>query len=175
MGNPARGGRKVSAVNASDGFEEKIINNVETHGCHINFVFDPKGNDPSFAYSVGFEATVGQPEVIVFGLSYEITTPMINIVLRLCQDGLALEDWTQIDGLLDGHRCFARDVISEFIVPDYFNSAIWYHRRRTGEPLRRACQIVWPGAVNGLFPWDEGCDAGVSYLQPALWTRRLNA
>lgn len=165
----------MSAVTASNDFERKIIDNVAAHGCHINFVFDPEGDEPSFAYSVGFEHTVGKPEVIVFGLPNEIIQPMINIILRLCKEGLVMNDWTQVDGLLDGHRCFARNVIPEFIVPEYFNSAIWYHRSRTGEQLSRAVQIVWPGAVDGLFPWDEACDAGVRDWQPALWTRNLNS
>jgi len=156
-------------------FEQKILKNVSDHGCHINFVFDPEGDKPSFAYSVGFEETVGQPEVIVFGLPNEIMQSMINITMSLCREGLVLQDMTQIDGLLEGFACFARDVIPEQIVPDYFNSAIWYHRARTGEPLSRAVQIVWPGAVDGLFPWDEGCDASVRDWQPAMWMRNMNS
>lgn len=164
----------MSAVTASNDFERKIIDNVAAHGCHINFVFDPKGDEPSFAYSVGFEETVGQPEVIIFGLPNEIMQPMINDALRLCREGLVLQDMVQVDGLLEGFPCFVRDVIPEKILPEYFNSAIWYHRARTGVPLSHAVQIVWPD-LDGLFPWEEGCDAGVRDWQPALWTRNLNS
>ncbi|HMI20176.1 MAG TPA: DUF4262 domain-containing protein [Sphingomonas sp.] len=156
-------------------YEQSILDNIERTGCHITMVFDPEGQDPNFAYSVGFPDTVGQPEVIVFGLSNDMMGFMVNETLRLCRDGLRLADGTSIDGLLQGHLCVARKVAAENIDRDHFNSAMWYQRRRSGIEMSEAFQIVWPGARDGLFPWDAGCADSVREAQPPLYERRLNS
>lgn len=165
----------MSAVIARDEFERRIIENVREHGCQVNFIFDPQSEQPDFGYSIGFKETVDQPEVIVFGLPLKIVQFMVDQTLRECKSGLVLTDGAIIEGLLEGHKCIARTVHPSQIIEDYLNSAIWYHEARTGERLADVVQIVWPGAVDGLFPWDEGCDAHVIALQPALYEARLNS
>jgi hypothetical protein len=149
-------------------FERTIVANVREHGCHINFVSDPERNQPDFAYSVGFPETLGQPEVIVFGLPVEVMQFMINETFRKCQAGFRLEDGIELDGLLDGHICVVGAVSPDYITPDYFNSAIWFRRYTTGEEMDAAAQIIWPGVDDGLFPWDDGCADIVRNLQPCL-------
>ncbi|WP_235890464.1 DUF4262 domain-containing protein [Sandaracinobacter neustonicus] len=156
-------------------FERGIIQNVRTHGCQVNCIFDPEDSDPGFAYSIGFWETVQQPEVIVFGLYGKVMASMVEDMFRLCKEGLKLSDGLAIDGLLEGHTVIARTVSPEKIVPEFFNSAIWYHRRVTGQPLAAAMQLVWPGVADGLFPWDAGCDENVRRLQPALYAREFDA
>lgn len=165
----------MNPVVAKNEFESKIVKNVQEHGCHVNLVFDPEQQEPNFAYSVGFQETVNQPEVIVFGLSREMMHFMVNETWRLCSTGLRLEDWTEVNGLLDGYKCILRRIPSQNIEPEYFNSALWYHEKRTGEALKEAVQIVWPGALDGLFPWDEGCDGGVQQSQPQLYLTEMNS
>ena len=167
MGDPARGGGGVT-LEKDDAFERDIIKNVREHGCHINFIFDPEQDRPSFAYSVGFHETLGQPEVIVFGLSQEVMGFMINETYRQCRDGLVLEDELELNGLLKGFPCVALAVAPENIQREYFNSAMWFRRVTTGEEMDAAFQIIWPGAEDGLFPWDEGCSDIVRFLQPPL-------
>ena len=154
---------------SDDAFERRIVENVRTHGCHVNFVFDPDGEQPDFAYSVGFPETIKQPEVIVFGLPQHVMHHMVNETYRQCRGGLTLEDGTEITGLLEGHRCVALAIPRENIDREHFNSAMWFRRLTTGEEMDSAFQIVWPGAQDGLFPWDEGCSEIVSSLQPALF------
>src|SRR5215210_4769246 len=102
MGNPTdRSG--MSGWNSLNQFERDIIANVNNSGCHINMVFDSDGEDPGFAYSAGFAQSVKQPEVIVFGLGSELMASMINGCLDQCENGLELNDWTFIDGLLLDH------------------------------------------------------------------------
>ena len=156
-------------------FEQRIVDNVRDYGCQINHIFDPDGEQIAFSYSVGFPETAGQPEAVVFGLPQKVMHFMINEALVQCLDGLRLQDWTEIKGLLEGHRCIARTLPPERITREYFNSALWYHRSRTGKTLTEAVQIVWPGAVDGLFPWDEGCSEEVKYLQPPLYGAELNS
>ncbi|HUD27439.1 MAG TPA: DUF4262 domain-containing protein [Novosphingobium sp.] len=179
------------------GHEQQILDNIEEFGCHITVVsppdedepdddlyedeieveYDDDGDEPQdrFAYSVGFPKTVKQPEVIVFGFSTELSAAVINGVLDMCREGLVLEDWKEIDGLLKGHRCVIREVEPECIVPYYFNSAIWYAEHEAGQEMTRAMQLVWPGVDDGLFPWDKGCSEMVRDLQPPLYRTSLNS
>ncbi|WP_373684371.1 DUF4262 domain-containing protein [Sphingomonas sp. R-74633] len=156
-------------------YERKIIANVRDYGCHITSVASAIDEEwePPFSYSTGFIATVGQPEVIVFGLDGKLCASMINMLLDMCRDGLMLADGIEIEDLLDGHRVVAREVTSDRIIREHFNSAIWYEKRRTGRMLDRALQLVWPGAMEGLFPWDEGCSDEVRDFQPALYERSM--
>jgi hypothetical protein len=159
----------VSPIDELTDFERKIIDNVRKHGCHINYVFDPNGEDPAFAYSVGFHETLGQPEVIVFGLSADLMKFMINETMRQCRAGLRLEDGMQLHGLLEGHWCMPCAIPSENIRREHFNSAMWFRRLTTGEDMEDAFQIVWPGAEDGLFPWEDGASPQVRNLQLCLF------
>lgn len=150
-------------------FEQRIVANVEKHGCHVMSVFDPNGELPEFTYSIGFPETVDQPEVIIFGLSSEIRHSMVNETLRLCREGLVLEDGKHVSGLLEGHDCVAREVPSDAIDPEHFGSAMWFDRHIGNSGLKRAFQLVWPGARDGLYPWDEGASQEVIDAQPALY------
>ena len=156
-------------------YEQRILQNVREHGCHITYVFDPDSDAPSFAYSAGFPETVAQPEVIIFGLTREIMHFMINELHHQCSNGLMLADGTELRGLLEGHRCIARAVPARAIEIEYFNSAMWLKRITSGEDMTSAIQVVWPGAVDGLFPWDDGCASDVRDLQPALYVTGLNS
>ncbi|MFC0202734.1 DUF4262 domain-containing protein [Novosphingobium soli] len=181
-------------------YEQQILDNVEEFGCHITVVGpaeddddhgdvdddydddrddddrddDEGGTEERFAYSVGFRRTVSQPEVIVFGFSTALSAAVINGVLDMCREGLVLEDWKEIDGLLKGHRCVLREVEPECLTPYYFNSAMWFAEHE-GEEMTRAMQIVWPGVDDGLFPWDKDCDEAVRDLQTPLYRTSLNS
>lgn len=151
-------------------FEEDIIEKVRTHGCMVLHVFDPERKEPDFSYSIGFPETVAQPEVIVFGLDKKLMLSMINETLRQCsEEGLSLADGLRISGLIEGFDCIAREITGQAAIDEHFGSAIWYHRTQRGEELQRAFQLIWPGAQQGLYPWDEGCAADVSEWQPPLY------
>lgn len=150
-------------------YERKIIANGREHGCHITCVFDPDSDTPAFAYSVGFPETVGQPEVIIFGLSMDIMQFMINETLRKCREGFRLEDGIEFDGLLEGHVCIPCAIPATNISREYFNSAMWFRQLTTGEEMTEAFQIVWPGAEDGLFPWDEKSSDAVRAMQICLF------
>ncbi len=149
--------------------ERAILKNVKQHGCHVWLVFDPEGVESNFAYSVGFTQTVGHSEVIIFGLSDELMHTMINETMSLLRNGLRMHDGMRIDGLLEGHCVVARSISSQKAIDDHLVSAIWIWRRGHTGSMPTPFQLVWPGAVDGLFPWDEGCDASVIDLQPALY------
>lgn len=163
--------------------KERILSNIEEFGCHITCVAPPDDEefddedegDERFAYSVGFPLTVSQPEVIVFGFSPKLSASVINGVLDQAREGLVLDDWIEVDGLLEGHRCVLREVEPDHLVPYYFNSALWFAQETTDAAMPRALQIVWPDAEWGLFPWQRGCPDAVRELQPPLYRTSLNS
>jgi hypothetical protein len=155
-------------------YEKKIVRFVETDGCFVVSVLDPEEGQPPFSYSVGFTRSLGQPEVILYGLARETAHPLITDLFRMCQDGLTLADWAVIDDLFVGYHCIARSVDESWIIQSLFASALWYHRTQMDSGLSDVVQIVWPDA-DGIFPWQEGCADWVVADQPALYEPRLAA
>ena len=156
-----------------DEIEQRIANNVEEHGCSIMSVFDPDGVQQEFSYSIGFERTTGQPEVIVFSLAKSLRVSMINEVRRqIGECGLKLADGIKISDLVEGHNCVAREITDRDAISEHFGSAIWYNQRFGSGEIERAFQIVWPGAQQGLFPWEDGCAPEVIEDQPVLYGLR---
>jgi Domain of unknown function (DUF4262) len=152
-----------------DTHEQQVIDNILEHGCQVQLVFDPDGKMPNFSYSIGFPVSVGQPEVIVYGLRSELMHSIVNSIRRQCADGLVLADGTSVSGLLEGYDCVLRHVTDSKAIKDHFGWAIWYHRSQRHVHLAEAYQIVWPGAEQGLYPWEDGCDEYVTSQQPALY------
>ena len=168
MGN-SESGTPVSTAETLDPEERKCLADIAEYGCHILAVCDEDGDEPDFAYSVGFPVSVGQPEVLVYGLSREIMHSMINEIRRECAESLLLSDGLRIHDLLEGHVCIARWCTDREAINEHLGWALWYHRTQRGVEVEGFYQIVWPGAASGLFPWDEGVSQDVIDAQPALY------
>ncbi len=165
MGNQA-GGAPVTELSE---FEQRIVANVKKHGCQVNHVFDPDQVTENFSYSIGFRKTVRQPEVIVFGLPKGLMHSMINEVLSQCFNGLNMADGMVVSNLIEGFDCVVKNVLDSNITHEHFGSAIWFDKHVGGGGVIDAFQIVWPGANDGLFPWEEGAAEDVIHAQPALY------
>lgn len=94
---------------------------------------------------------------------------MIWEVYRQIEKGFTPEDGMCLSNLLEGYECIIRKAIHKDLFLEYATSSKWFWRRdgKTGNP--DVYQIVWPGAQQGLFPWDEGCVEDVKDAQPHLW------
>ena len=149
--------------------EQRVVDDVRRYGCHIVNVVSDDGDEPEFSYTVGLPASTDQPEVIVFSLKRGLRQSVLNGVLRQCLEGLRLSDGLRIAGLIEGLDCVTRRIVSPAAIQDHFGWAIWFHRYLRGEAVAEAYQLVWPGAEQGLFPWEAGCDAEIVALQPALY------
>ncbi len=153
-------------------YEEDILNNVEKHGWHGTFVFDPKGSDPSFTYSTGFSKTLNAPEFIIFGLSNEIMHSMLWGVYGQIEKGAAPEDGMAWQGLLGGDFiCVSRKVLRKDAYETYVRSADWFWHYSGNDGHPGLYQIVWPGAQQGLLPWEKGCSQQTIDMQTPLWLK----
>jgi hypothetical protein len=149
-------------------YEAEIERNVSQHGWHCVAV-GGEADSIDFAYSVGFTETLGAPELIVFGLDFELMHGMLWAAFRQIEAGKAVRDGERWSGLLASADCILKPVDPTNIERQYFNSAIWYHGDPERNGLLQAFQIVWPGAEDGLFPWDADCDPLVRESQPPLY------
>ncbi|MDR5744441.1 DUF4262 domain-containing protein [Caballeronia sp. LZ029] len=138
---------------------------VAIHGhAVIGIAADAKAKPPTpgFAYTVGLETTYGQPELIIFGLPYDVAHGVLNdIAARIKNDGFAPKDGDSDDQTLRGNRVFFRAVPA---------SVIGKHLR-IAHVLREdvsALQIIWPDPF-GKFPWEDGADLRYAYAQPLLY------
>jgi hypothetical protein len=155
-------------------YEQRIVDCVQKDGWFCTSVFDPKGEAVGFSYSIGFLDTLKSPEFIIFGLSSSLRHQMLGIVFDQIQKGITVpgekQRWRDV---LRGHDCVSRAVHPSQIIKDYFNSALWYakHIGIQREEVK-AYQLFWPGANQGLFPWENDCDQIVRDLQPLLYLPR---
>jgi hypothetical protein len=151
-------------------YEAKIERKVSEHGWHCVAV-GGDGQSVDFAYSVGFTETLGTPELIVFGLDFKLMHAMLWDAFNEIKAGKEVRDGERWSGLLASADCVLKAVDPTNIDREYFNSALWYHGDPATRGMLQAFQIVWPGAEDGLFPWDAGCDPIVRELQPPLYLR----
>jgi Domain of unknown function (DUF4262) len=149
--------------------ERDILDNIDKHGRFCMSVFDEEGGAPPFAYSIGFTKTLSCPEFIIFGLNQKTSHAILWNTFHAIQQGKTPTDGQRWEELAQGFECIIRSVHPTNIVREYLNSAIWFW----GDPKQRgksleAFQIVWPDA-SGLFPWEEGCNAGDRDCQAPLY------
>jgi hypothetical protein len=150
------------------GYEQDIVDNVRKYGWQTVSVWG-EGDKPGFSYSVGFIETLGAPEFIVFGLPPQLSHSLLDSAFGQLKQGHEPCDGSRWANLIADYDCVLRSVDPSNIVADFLNSALWYHRRFKTECPFRAVQVVWPGALDGLFPWDEECDQIVRDYQPPLY------
>ena len=150
--------------------EQNMLADIEEHGFQSKGVFDPDGNDPNFCYSIGFTKTLEAPEFIVFGLDLELMHNMLWEVFRQVQAGAKPEHGMRWADVLEGFDCISLKADHPELLTEYSTSANWFWKDQVNEGHPPIYQLVWPGAQQGLFPWEEDCDPYVIEMQPKLWS-----
>jgi hypothetical protein len=138
-----------------------VRNNVAEFGVHIQWIFD---TEPSFAYTVGMAGN-NNPEFIVFNVTQEMAAWLLNNLALRVRDGVQdFEPDTLVDGLLTGFSLYLMPVEDS---SEHLTLSNRFYRVPGRNPVR-AVQVVQPG-VNGLWPWEPGCDIPQPLLgaQPA--------
>lgn len=150
--------------------QKAILENIGQFGLSVMHVAAEDPRRPSYSFSVGFEHSLGQPEVLVYGLDKNLAQSMINEVFRQCkEEGLGLADGQVIGNLIEGYDCVARPIEDPRGRAAHFGYAMWFQRHSGGAELKRAMQIVWPDPKTRAFPWQDGCGADVRGWQVQLY------
>jgi len=145
--------------NASIAGSGKLLNyNIRMKGFGILYSF---AESPSFAYSAGIEESWCHPELIVFGLDYDLLTHLITETANLIRGGASFTDQNS------HHRI--GDVTVRFLeVPT--TRAKQYLRETTsyyGEKEFRVLQMLWSDE-KGYFPFESPCSDEVKRIQPVI-------
>ena len=86
--------------------DERVANDIRTHGCHVISVFDPEEQTPTFSYSIGIQARTGAPEVIVIGVRPNLGHSLVNEYNRQVTQGVRFERGVAYTGFLDGFSVY---------------------------------------------------------------------
>lgn len=145
---------------------EKIEWMIETSGWALEPVPAQVDTDPpvpGYSYTIGFPASFGFPEVLVFGLTPVAVRGLIDLVADLLRGGTEIPIGVELVGLFDNDlRCvFARvdrDTWGELV-----DTAVAWYR---GGPFEMV-QLLWPDR-NGFLPTEAGFDQRVRAAQPVI-------
>jgi hypothetical protein len=114
---------------------------------------------------------LGAPELIIFGLKPDVMHSMIWEMTRQIQAGRTIATDAVFNDLIVGFPCIVKPVDPAWLY-EYFGYACWYYDYRQKLEQLQACQIFWPGKLDGLFPWQQGCSDEVTAAQPLLYEAR---
>jgi len=152
--------------------DQNLIDKIDEFGWFCLTVA-PQRDDPDqgpiFAYSIGFETSLLQPNVILFGLGSKVMHGMLSMVFNAVRQGRRLSDRSRWTEPLEGYECELRSVHRTNCIPEYFGYGLWYHEQYLGrrEPFT-AYQLFWPGVKDRLLPWESGSHEIVRAAQPRL-------
>jgi Domain of unknown function (DUF4262) len=160
----------VTETIALDPRQQEILAHVGQYGLSVMHVAAQDPRLPTYSFSVGFEHSLGQPEVLVYGLDQDFAQSMINEVFRQCrEEALELLDGQVIGNLIEGYDCMARPIDDPGARVAHFGYAQWFQRHQGAAELSRAVQIVWPDPKTRAFPWQDGCGADIRGWQVQLY------
>ena len=145
-----------------DDYISTVMDTIDEYGVMIQAVFSGEGQEPSpsFAYTVGL-AAIGEPEIIVFGLSPETSHHILNSM------ALPLGERAWQPGI--SHEVFGLDVPAYLLVVADSSEHLTVSNMLFGgaDPIP-ALQLVYPDK-NGRWPWEPGCLVADS--QPLLGSK----
>lgn len=123
--------------------------------------------EPAWEHSIGFPVRLGAPEIIVFGLEYEVSHALIFNTFRAFSLGQQIADHSVVGGIIQGFDCQYR-AVHPIHVDRHLSAAKAYHDRNGAGCHFQAFQLIWPDQ-NGYFPWEEDCHPDIAALQPLLY------
>jgi hypothetical protein len=157
----------------SDGFSTQLDRSVEQHGWTAIYVGD-YDTAPTWTYTMGFQDTLGQPEVIVFDIPRESANGLLWEVFTQLKDGrLVLEDGKVWPAEAEQPCVWRKVDRSQIESPDgWFTFAMARSLARGGTPFDfDGFQLVLSDN-EGRLPWEAGYDEDLRTRQPALYLPR---
>ena len=121
----------------------KVDEDIQKYGWHVLSVACE--DTPSFSYSIGFEDTLGHPEVIMSGLSTDLMHELLNDIGELIKKGISFKSGELSNEVVDGFPVKFINV-SESAMSEYLRVAGGHY----GDKGFRALQCVWPDK-EGVF------------------------
>lgn len=137
------------------------VTNIGWHHVHIQ----AEGNEPAYAFSLGFYANYKHPEIVVLGLPPKVAQQLLNInAIAIVGAKKPYEPYKAYENIAEGMRIAFIPVARKYYA-QYFGYAGWFYESvNTNFPV---LQMVWPDK-QGHLPWEDGYDKAYQKLQPLL-------
>lgn len=136
---------------------------IKRYGHTVIYVPGEHGR-PSFAYTIGLHSTYDAPELLVFGLDFELAKGLLNDVAQKLNNGQRFADGELIEDIANLPFAF-KDVLPS-VAGFYARQAMFWYEQRGITPSFQ--QFVVPDR-NGNFPWHQGYEPKMKVVQPGLW------
>ena len=144
---------------ALDPQERNFVAKIREHGWFFTNVFAESGS-PGFCYTTGFWVTLGQPEIIIFGIKSEIAHAVASDMFQDLKAGRSKPLRTRSSEILGNHDAYLFPV-DKAQYPEYLGWSRWFY---AGDEFP-CSQLVWPDR-EGRFPWQPPFDNEMATLQP---------
>ena len=145
---------------------EKIEWMIETNGLALEPVPpDPAAQPPSpaYSYTIGVPASLGFPEIVVFGLAPAAANGLITLVLDAVRGGTVIPLGIELIGLLDNDlRCFFASIDVETYGDHFATAHSWYQ----GQPYS-IVQLLYPDRA-GTMPYEPAFEERLRLAQPII-------
>jgi hypothetical protein len=142
--------------------ERRAVQDVEQHGLHILHVL-PDARAPGWSYSVGLWRNYRHPELVVFGLSRDVSHDLLNHAGDEIRAGRPFVVDEKSAELLERVPCIFKPVAPLWHHP-LFGWNNWFYRDEEYAVL----QCIWPDHDQN-WPWDEAFRPDWRWAQPLLW------
>lgn len=131
---------------------EKVKENIDKYGWQYQFVFDPDGEKPDFAYSIGFEESYNHPEIMIFGLKRETMHIILGDIAEEIKNGKFFETNKKIGDVISGDYEVIFKPLIESLHSKYAGAATYYYKK----PIR-IYVMFWPDK-NNILPTESNCE-----------------
>jgi hypothetical protein len=142
--------------------DKKVAANIQEFGCHVICVADPEEKSLPFSYSIGIQASTGEPEAIVIGVRPSLGSYMINEYNRQLREGIRFKRGTLYEGFLDGCSVYIEPARQKLLSEYNLCCQRYYH-----DTPFSVVQIVYP-TTQGIWPWQKSASDWFKTNQPIL-------
>jgi len=147
-----------------DDGDRKLLANIARVGWAVlGIPEDDEG--PGYAFTIGLYRAFAYPEVVLFGLPWEVTYGFLNNIGAAVKGGKRYEAGEEYHDLAVGYPA-AFVAVDRGHYREYLGTAGWFYR---GWDFP-AVQLVYPDR-HGAYPWDAGTAPGYWRRQPVLGQR----
>lgn len=151
--------------------KDDIAGRIEQHGWTAIYVGD-YSTAPTWAYTIGYQRSLGAPEIIVFDIPQESANALFFEIFREIQSGdLVIRDgerWRPIDGVMAWRRVHPSRFVDDPEQPWLGLAVDFGIILGSASQEFEAYQLVL-GDAEGHLPWESGYDERLRARQRALW------
>lgn len=144
--------------NPTDDSERKLVGDIEKYGWHAIFI-TAEPDIPGYGFTVGFFQSYDHPEIVISGLSHQVTHELFRLLSVPIMAGQRFQPGDETSDIANFVCRFI--TVEQSFYHEYLGFARWFYRG-SGFP---ALQLVWPDPGEH-FPWEQGYD--IRYRQPLL-------